>query len=165
MIKIHKIKGCQEIPLSKLKRLQGSLKELSPADKKKLINSLNKYGFSVPIFTWKNYILDGHQRMTVVEEMATKDGIDPELPCIELPAKSLKEAKKLLLSITSQYGKITSDGLTEFIKGFDFSELKELMSFSDINLDVFEDGLLIGKHVDEESIPDKIIPITKHGDI
>ncbi|MBT9164550.1 MAG: hypothetical protein DDT23_00551 [candidate division WS2 bacterium] len=54
------------VDIGTLKDFQGSLKTLSKEGYEKLKLSIQKYGFTFPIFVWKHRgkynIIDGHQR-------------------------------------------------------------------------------------------------------
>jgi hypothetical protein len=100
------------IEISKLKPLQGDLKELTEKNYAKLKASLEKYGFFVPVFTWNGYLLDGHGRQRVM----TREGWgDTKVPYVNIEAKTEEEAKEKLLHITSQYQTITVEGLDSFM--------------------------------------------------
>jgi len=140
-----KCKGNRYLPISELTELQGNLKELTKVNAEKLERSILKYGFSFPVFVWKNskhnYIIDAHQRLLVLKQMI-KDGFTlPDLPVCDIEAKDIKEAKEKLLMLNSQYGTITDEGLYEFIEtaGIEFDNIKDDLEFR-INLDKFGDN-------------------------
>ena len=118
-----------------LKPLQGDLKELSEKNKQKLLKSFENEGFFVPFFVWENkgvkYLLDGHQRTTVLSE----NNAEPfELPYVAITAKDRKEAKRKLLAIDSKYGKATAKGLESFLSedDMDFDFVFEETTFDDL---------------------------------
>jgi len=111
-----KCKGTKYIDINELLEFQGNLKELSKENFEKLKKSILKYGFRIPVFVWRNYILDGHQRLFVVKRLLESGYTIDKIPVVEIQAKDKKEAKKILLLINSRYGKITDDGLYEFIE-------------------------------------------------
>jgi hypothetical protein len=118
-----------------LQPLQGNFKTLSEKNKSKLLKSLQKKGFFVPFFVWKsnegNFVLDGHQRLTVLKE----NDVQPfELPVVFIDAESKKDALEKLLSITSQYGKVNPFGLDELVSEFDlgFDFLADETTFDDL---------------------------------
>ena len=112
-------KGQQYIPLGKLKAFQGNLKELRPDEFEKLKRSILKYGFSFPVFVWKNNILDGHQRVYVTAELVKEGYQIGDIPAVEIDAKDETEAAEKLLMLNSRYAKITEDGLYEFLNTHD----------------------------------------------
>jgi hypothetical protein len=143
-IKVSKsLSRLPKIDYRNLKELQGNLKDLSSENYQKLLKSFKEFGFIVPLFIWKKgrewMIVDAHQRCRVLN----KENIEPyELPYVEIEAKDEAEAKKKLLVISSQYGKITQEGYDEFTAGMDDVWLSETANF---------DSILIGS---EESIPE-----------
>ena len=108
-------KGQQYIPLGKLKAFQGNLKELRPDEFEKLKRSILKYGFSFPVFVWKNNLLDGHQRVFVTAELVKEGYAIGDIPAVEIDAKDETEAAEKLLFINSRYAEITKSGLDEFL--------------------------------------------------
>lgn len=123
--------------LSSLIPLQGALKTLIAEDEEKLKKSILENGFFVPMFIWadkrKAKIMDGHQRIRVLEKLQA-DGYEiPELPAIVIRAKNEVEAKKKLLLISSQFGKIDKTGLRDFLVGL--NEKWVVSDFSLPNLD------------------------------
>lgn len=139
-----KCRGTGEIPLSDLRDFQGNLKELVEAKFKKLKASIQKNGFRFPVFTWKDYILDGHQRIFVLNRMVEEGWKIGNIPVVEIEAKNKREARKLLLLISSRYGEIKGDGLIEFFKnsGIGFEELKNEIALPEIDLEnLMKEGL------------------------
>lgn len=67
--------------------------------------------------------------------------IPAQIPVNLVEAKNIKEAKLKLLSLTSNYGNVSTDGLKEFMKEADIG-LDEIdnFNFSDINLEKFKIG-------------------------
>ncbi len=137
-----KCKAAATISLEQLREFQGNLKSLSPKNSEKLRQNILKYGFSAPIFVWQKeeekYILDGKQRMTVLLELK-KEGYEiPPLPVAYIEADSWKEAKKKLLTITSQFGKIEKEGLEEFLLDADIlkDEIIDDVDFTGIFLEI-----------------------------
>jgi len=138
------------IAIKDLKPLQGNLKTLSEKNYNKLKNSIIKFGFFVPIFMWNGYILDGHGRQRVM----VKEGWgDAEVPVVNIEAENELEAREKLLHITSQYQKITIEGLDEFYPdwqeldvNFDaitFTELSEQQKADKQDQDVFDEDKTI----------------------
>ena len=113
------------LPLEELTNLQGDLKTLSKENAEKLKKQIRDNGFIVPFFVWRNgetnYILDGHQRQDVLRQMeADGEEIPERFPVVYVEADDMKDAKKKLLAINSQYGKMTEEGLFNFIEDIDF---------------------------------------------
>lgn len=108
------------LKLSELTPFQGELKKRSVKEINDLADSISNEGLLMPFAVWrndsKNYLLDGHGRLAALTELLLKDAsiTQQDLPCIFIEAESEEEAKKALLQITSQYGKITRDGVAKF---------------------------------------------------
>ena len=111
------------IMLNQLVPFQGDLKKRTTRDVKALSNSLKADGLLMPFVIWQNddkcCILDGHGRLAALTDLALEDEsiMEQGFPCIYINAETEEEAKKALLQITSQYGKVTKDGITKFIEG------------------------------------------------
>lgn len=144
--KIVKItcEGTININLSELNPLQAKLKSLSTINANKLKRSILKNGFSFPVFVWKNQstekwmLIDGHQRYTVLQ-LLLQDGYDiPLIPCIQIQAGSIEQAREKILLASSQFGKIDEKNLLDFCKLLEvpLQELKDEVELS-IDLDKF----------------------------
>jgi len=122
-----KCKGSKRILISSLKTIQGDLKSLSEENHAKLRKRIETLGFDAPLFVWRNNVLDGTQRLKVLESMLCDGWSLPkgEVPVCEIQAKSLAEAKERLLGYVSQYGHLDKDGFVEFTADLevDFSTL------------------------------------------
>lgn len=110
----------EHVPSSALVPFQGALKDLSAKNYRRLKKQLLDNSIIVPFFVWENegvlYLLDGHQRDRVFQG----ENWNMDVPIIRVEAADRVEAKKKLLAISSQYGKITQEGWDEFT--FDFEE-------------------------------------------
>jgi hypothetical protein len=172
-----KCEGGTLLPLSSLVALQGGLKELDKENYGKLRTELSTRGFCFPIFVWqnggKNFIVDGHQRVNVLKHMMTEGfGIPEKLPCILIKAKDADAAKRLILSASSRYGKITEEGLYEFLEGFaaqqSWDEIASTVDIPDIDLEKFEEGFIgdPGDLPDEQELPEniKVVLTVNHED-
>src|SRR5215468_8568307 len=121
------------LSLNDLTPLQGGLKELSVASFQKLKQSILRHGITFPFFVWqsdgKSYILDGTQRDRVLKRMAEESYEIPPLPCALIEARDKKDAAEKILLISSQYGRVTDEGLYEFLSTneLDFGELEPLL--------------------------------------
>src|SRR3990172_5699519 len=120
------LKNLPTVDYRALKELQGNLKDLTEANYAKLKKSMEEFGFIAPLFIWKNgkerMIVDAHQRVRVLR---TEKATPYELPYVEIEAENKKEAKKKLLVISSQYGRITVEGFEEFGADLEDQWLKE----------------------------------------
>ncbi len=128
-------RGADLVKLGELKDFQKGLKKLSNENFFKLKKNILKYGFSAPIFIWKKgeekFILDGKQRLLVLKELERSGYEIPLLPVDYVDAKDEKEAKRKLLAITSQFGKIERSGLDIFLSEAEM-ELKDVIEEIDL---------------------------------
>ena len=148
--------GADTVPIEHLIPFQGNLKELSKQNHAKLKKSMIDYGFSFPVFVWRNdnkmNLLDGHQRLQTLTLMQGEGWTIPPLPVVWIDALDEKEAKTKLLLAVGQYGKITDEGLFEFISqsSLDMELLKESVELPGIDFDKLRIGS--GDEVDLKSI-------------
>jgi ParB-like chromosome segregation protein Spo0J len=107
MIRLINGRGFQVAPIQSFKPIQNILKKLSIENYKRLKNSIEKYGYFIPIFIWNGYILDGSGRREVI----INEGWELEVTYINIDAQDIDEAKNKLLEIKKQYNNSTYDGL------------------------------------------------------
>lgn len=120
---------------------QGELKSLSKDNYARLKKLVTDNGMTSPIHVWKHkgkfYNLDGHQRCRLFGELESKEGYTiPKVPVVYIEADSIKQAKKILLSNVSQFGKVERQGLYEFALEADLApaEMAENFHFPEVNL-------------------------------
>ncbi len=116
--------------INDLIEFQDTLKDLTTREYKKLRKSILEHGFYIQFFVWTSpdgihYILDGHQRKRVI----IGEGWLMLYPVQFIAAASYAEAKEKLLTITSQYGKITQEGYDEFTFDMNPNWLQETVMF------------------------------------
>jgi len=134
------------LSLDVLEPFQGDLKDLSESDAARLRHEILTDGFSDPFNVWKhgehNYIIDGHQRRTVLLALREGGYEIPPLPCVWVEADSMEQAKRKVLAQASQYGRVTFGGLSEFMPqaDLDLAELDSSFRFPEIDADLFDDG-------------------------
>ena len=163
-----KVDNCEMIPLGDLQPFQRDLKTLSEENYERLRDSIKNEGFVAPIFVWKNKILDGHQRLRVIER---EGWTFPEgIPVVRIKATTEKEAARLLLHIASSYGRVDGQGLFELASHYDL-ELPDLPTIDLPNFDYesfllehYADPIELAEDLDETSEPPND-PITSPGDI
>lgn len=134
-----------------------NFKELSEEAKHKLKASIVSNNFMQPFYVWEDesgqkWCLDGKHR-TILLEALIADGIKVpfQLPATFIYCESKKDAAKLVLLFSSQYAKVTQEGMFDFLtlNELDFADLKgeiDLPEFSDLK---FEQKFA---PLDEESI-------------
>lgn len=157
-----KCKGSINLKIEDLNDFQGNLKDLSTESYEKLKKQMLELGFSEPISVWRNkdkwWILNGHQRLRTLKKMKADGIIIPEIPASEIQAKDIKEAKKKVLALTSQYGQMTNEGLYEFLNeaNIQFEEL-DVFRFPEIDMEDWAKEFLEGEETTDENIyTDKI---------
>ena len=170
-----KCQGATTFPITGLVEFQGNLKTLSKENYEKLKKEITELGFSEPISVWKsdqNYILNGHQRIRTLL-MMMNEGFDiPDIPVSLIEADSIKEAKKKVLALTSQYGQMTNDGLYEFLINSDIRP-EEIVDtrFPEINMEEFLQEFFVDKQEEqrkeeiEDYVPEEVEPVCKTGQI
>lgn len=148
------------LPFDALEVFQGNLKKRNDEDYRKITESILKHGFATPFFVWKNkghnWLLDGTGRYEALERMQIMGFDFPDFPVVYVKAGSDADARELLLKITSQYGKVSSKGLEEFIKGLE-------IDFDSLGLNVFIRRDMPEKFSAVPAAPKK--PLTRAGDI
>jgi disulfide oxidoreductase YuzD len=117
-----------------------SLKEASNRDVSKLKQAILSNDFSFPLYTWQNYIIDGAGRKKALEELEKEGYTIDELPVIEIEAANKREAKKLVLQASSQYGVISQKSYEDFIESIDFTPL-ELKIIDIPNIEIIDDTI------------------------
>jgi DUF1365 family protein len=148
MLKDVKIfcKGAAEIDLDELQEFQGALKELTEENFNKLKSVILRRGIRAPIFVWDKeddsvkFMLDGHARLKVLKYLRMLGYVIPKLPVCYINAENEKEAKEILLEIASDYGKMTKEGLDDYIlnAGIDKEFIIESTSFTGLKVDSFD---------------------------
>jgi hypothetical protein len=149
--------GAAVLPVEQLIPYQGNLKSLSNSDYERLKKQILDLGFSEPVGVWRNggkfYILSGHQRCRVVGRMVRDEGYHaPALPVTFIDAADANEAKRKVLALTSQFGKMEKDGLYEFLQGSDIEadELFEGFRFPEVDLAAFTEEFFVDQGSNDE---------------
>lgn len=138
-----KCKGADALFIDQLEPFQGNLKELSKANYEKLKKEILELGFSEPVSVWpyngKFLLFNGHQRVRTLQTMKTEGFDIPKIPVSFVDAKDVKEAKKKILALTSQYGEMTSQGLYEFMNDAELTmtDVKNSFRFPEIDFEKF----------------------------
>lgn len=140
---------------------QDNFKEWVNNGSQKLVESILKYQFIAPFMVWQNdgvnYCLDGRHRFLDLEKVSELGTNVPDLlPATFIDCANIKEAAELVLVYSSNYAKITQQGLLDFVNNFDldFPEMQSMLNISDFD-DISFQGLL-NKHDGNEQ--ETIIP-------
>lgn len=155
----NKLEICQElkdlpkIKVSEINDLQGNFKDLFENDYNKLSGLLDKYGFKYPLYLWfdkdgKAWNLDGNQRVRVINKIYG----NIELPYIKVFAENKKEAKKQILAISSEFGKVNKDGFDEFTFDLEKEFIDDFTTF-----DKWNDVEISEEEKSETDLSDEII--------
>lgn len=170
-------KGAYDADINYLIPFQGELKSLSKENYEKLKKEILELGFSEPVCVWQAkegelpFILNGHQRVRVLHQMRSEGYEIPPIPVTPVMADDIKQAKRKVLALTSQYGQIERQGLYEFMESAELSlkEIEESFRFPEINLDDFAkefyEDVTVEPGCDEDEVPEHVEPKTKLGDI
>ena len=134
--------GAETRALDALIPLQGELKKLSAPNAAKLRRQIEELGFSEPIAVWGDRVLNGHQRLAVLQQMRDDGWTVPPVPVCLVEAKDEAEARRKILSLTSQFGEITTDGLEAFLAEMKLGteEALAMFRFPEIPAWAMEDG-------------------------
>ena len=137
--------GKENVFWEKVEDMQGPVKELPPERMQKLLNSLANYGFCEPLSVWKDpskegriVCLAGNQRLKALKKAKEMGWDIPDmLPASEIKANNELQAKKILLSLASQYGKFNQEASFTFIKDLkldSYDDLLDTINFPEIDL-------------------------------
>lgn len=163
------------VDIDRLTPFQGTLKTLDDARFNKLRKSILEEGFSFTVHVWENadviYIIDGHQRVSVLTQMRKQGYEVPPINCAFVSAKTYRDAKKLVLLAVSQYGKIQKEGFIDFVQGedfdfgdFDFPDLT--FDLADLSFDVSEPpGERQYDETKEDEVPETAPPRVQKGEL
>jgi hypothetical protein len=139
-------KAADLLDTKEIQGLQGELKDLSKENYEKLKASMVRHGFTSPVHVWRGkkayYNLDGHQRMRVLERLTNEGWKIPKIPVVFIEAKTLKDAKEILLTHASTYGEMNEQGLLQFVIENELSPewMAEHLHFADLDLGKFFDS-------------------------
>lgn len=170
--------AAENVPYQKLKPFQGDLKELSKENFAKLAGAIKSHGFTAPIHVWKQddenwFTLDGHQRCRVLSALEDDGFHIPDIPIVVIHADSYQKAKRILITHASNYGKVSGQGLYEFLLENDLkpAEMKELAHFPEIDYDSFLEEFFVDHETAaanedrEDDVPTMVDTRCKKGDI
>ena len=151
------------LDIDQLIEFQGDLKVMSKVNAAKLRRVILRQGFTAPFFVWKkgslNYVLDGHQRLKVLKDLRSEGCEVPSLPVAYIKATDENDAKRKLLEIVSQYGKVRQPGFDSFVEGMD-------VSMSDLMADLMiPDIKFLNGVEDETDVPESAPRVVELGDL
>lgn len=147
-------------------------KELPDEAKHRLKGSIIANNFTQPFYVWEDtegirWCLDGKHRTLLLEELASEGVKIPyQLPATFINCKDRKDAARLVLLFSSQYAKVTNEGLNTFLTLYDldYTELKEtidLPEFSELRYEQkfqFNEATEDDEPIDTENMPIVVRP-------
>lgn len=165
--------GSGALDIGEMTEFQGDFKALTRENYNKLKKTILDLGFSDPINVWvsddKNYILDGHQRKLVLTGLRAEGYLVPKIPVNYVYAENIQEAKKKVLTFSSNYGQITEESLSDFMidAGIDADFLNTDVVLPEVNLDYFsmEDDQAGLTNEDDVPNPENIESRVKRGEV
>lgn len=118
-----------------------NFKELTGEAKHKLKASIVSNNFMQPFYVWEDdagtrWCLDGKHRSILLEELINEGAKVPyELPVTFIQCANKQQASRLVLLFSSQYARITQEGLHDFItlNDLDFADLREQIDIPDFS--------------------------------
>lgn len=150
---------------TELKEFQWDIKQDNPQLNAKLQQTIKKRWFDAPVYVRhdqkENFILDGHQRLKALNNLADKWLLleDDKVPVVYIKANSLQEAKEKLLEYNSHYAEFNKDELENRIDWLDLDGIN-IDELDNLSLD--ED-----KEETEDEVPvmPSVPPIVQQWDI
>jgi hypothetical protein len=148
--------GAELMNIDDMIKFQHDLKNLSDENYQKIKLSITDLGFSEPICIWKNenknYIIGGHQRHIALNKMREEGYEIPLIPVSLIEADNIKQAKKKVLALTSQFGAMTQDGLINFCKmnELNIDDIMKEFVFPEIPSILIEDFSEKNKEIDTD---------------
>lgn len=151
--------------------IQGALKSLSKSSYEKFKRSILRFGVISPVHVWVdqgiNKVLDGTHRTKAFLQMILEGYECPKVPVTYLDADNEKEARAMILALVSQYAKIETDGLYEFMTESEISmeEINADFELPDFDAKRFEAEFFTNA-ISEDEVPEPPkVAITKPGDL
>ncbi len=174
-------KGALNIMLRDLNEFQGQLKNLEVEDYEKLKKEIEQTGFAFPLLVWKDtqkdkwFIIGGHQRYRTLKKMSEDGWFCPAVPVVPVEATNVKEAKRRVLQDTNVYGKMTKQGLYEFMheSGMDIDDVDSSFRLPEFDMasfreEYFDDAKTGGAGLTEDDAVPEVSegePVSKTGDL
>lgn len=137
---------------------QENFKEWVSNGAEKLVQSILKYQFIAPFMVWENegviYCLDGrHRYLDLVKVSDVGNAVPDYLPATFIDCANMKEAAELVLVYSSNYAKVTQEGLMDFVMKFDldFPDMQSMLNIADFD-DVAFQGMMNKNNLESETI-------------
>lgn len=168
------IKGMVNLRLEQLNEFQDDIKVLTEERYASFKEEVLADGFDFSPHVWQDsnerfWLLDGHQRKTLLTRMKAEGYHIPTIPCVEVQAESLEHARRMVLAGTSQYGTFQPKKLTAFIKlaGLSGEQVLKRFYIPEVQLKklVPVTGHMRELEGDDENTEPPAVAITKPGDV
>lgn len=187
------------IPLDELNEIQGDLKEMTADRYKKFRKLVLKKGIWFTLHVWKErgrtlatsegdrkgklikasaskpvvkwWIIDGHGRKKMFHALRDEGYKIPDLPCVEIEAANIKEAKEAVLAASSQFQRTTGQGLYEFVEEAGFKpEVIDDFDLAEINAskwkeEFYGDPDTEGSEDEADNLPELVPVVAVQGDV
>lgn len=157
------------IDFHELTEFQGGLKERTQADYDKAKKSILKYGWSFVLYYWNDgktkWIIDGHNRVTVLKQLEKDGYFIPPIPAIEVFCKDRKEAKEKLLRLNSTFGKLTKESVLEFAEDIDLNFDEIALPDTTIDFGAEEEPQETEGDDEAPEVDEKSEPVSKRGEM
>lgn len=135
-----------KLDIDQINPFQGELVEMSPESRAKLRIEILTTGFAFTPHVWfskadeKYYLLDGHQRISVLKDLRAEGYDIPSIPINIVEAPSEKDAKRRILQARSQYGQMTVQGLYDFtvLNDISIQDIHSSFDFPSIDMAKFD---------------------------
>lgn len=155
---------------------QDNFKDLPKDAKQRLKASIVANSFTQPFYVWEapdgqRWCLDGKHRKILLDELASEEVLVPsKLPATFIECSDKQDAARLVLLFSSQYARVTSEGLYEFItlNQLEFEELREMVDIPELRMDKFGEKyfpLELETDPEDFEIPDTIVTDIVEGDL
>lgn len=148
--------SCRKAPftykLSELVSFTNTLLTATPDQIKKCKTSLIDLGMQFPIYVWINKgkptVVHREIEVQVLRELElAKFKIEP-VPCVQVKANNLAQAKELALLSESHYGQIVKRGFQSFSEGLNLKQIANYVHFPELKLQV-SSAKAVSEHVSD----------------
>lgn len=142
---VVEVTGAATLGIGDMEGLQEGLKTIDAESLSKLCKEIDDKGFNDPVAIWSdgktNWILNGHQRLAALKKMESEGYTVPPIPICWVHAKNIQEARQKVLSLASQYGEVTHEGLRKFAEGLEIpmKEIAGRFRFPEIDWGLMEE--------------------------
>lgn len=153
------VNNCKKAPftysLSELVSFTNTLLTASPEQVQKCKTSLIDLGMQFPVYVWLNkgrpMIVHREIEVQVLRELELAKFKIEKVPCVQVKANNLAQAKELALLSESHYGQIVKRGFQAFSEGLNLKKIANYVHFPELRLQV-SSIKAESEHVDESVV-------------